>query len=326
MNGNPLLPCLLAAALSLTAAPGLAPAQAYPTRPVRIVVPASPGDAVDLLSRALAPRLSQMWRMPVLVENRGANPVAGVGHVAKAAPDGATLLISDSSTFVLNPHLYKKLPYDALKSFTPITVLARVPWVVAVHADVPAASFQQLVALAKAKPGALSYGSLGPGSSTHVSMEYLKQQLEMDMVHVPFKGESPAITALLTGQIQIMMITPFLVESHARGGRLKILAAATARRIPAMNQLPTVAESGVPGYEAGTWFALVGPARLPREVVRRIYADTTDILLDPAFLERYLTSQWFEVVGNTPEEFTQFLKSEYERWDRVVELSGVTVE
>jgi tripartite-type tricarboxylate transporter receptor subunit TctC len=326
MNGNPLLPCLLAAALCLTAVPGPAPAQTYPTRPVRIIVPAPPGDAVDLLSRALAPRLSQMWRMPVLVENRAANPIAGVGHVAKAAPDGATLLISDGSTFVMNPHLYGKLPYDALKGFTPITVLVRVPWVVAVHADVPAATFQEFAALAKAKPGTFSYGSLGPGSSTHVSTEYLKQQLEIDMVHVPFKGESPAITALLTGQIQMMMITPFLVESHARAGRLKILAAATARRIPALNQLPTVGESGVPGYEAGTWFALAGPARLPREVVRQIYADTTDILLDPAFRERYLTSQWFEVVGSTPEESAQFLKSEYARWDRVVELSGVTVK
>ncbi len=326
MNGKPLLPCLLTAALALTAAPGLAPAQTYPTRPVRIIVPASPGEAIDLLSRALAPRLSQMWRMPVLVENRGANPIAAVEQVSKAAPDGATLLISDSSTFVMNPHLYPKLPYDGLKSFTPITVLVRVPWVVAIHADVPAASFQQLVALAKAKPGALSYGSLGPGSSTHVSMEYLKQQLEIDMVHVPYSGESPAITALLTGQIQMMMITPFLVESHARGGRLKILAAASARRIPALIQLPTVAEAGVPGFEAGTWFALVGPARLPREVVRRIYADTTDILLDPAFRERYVASQWFEVVSNTPEEFAQFLKSEDARWDRVVELSGVMVE
>jgi tripartite-type tricarboxylate transporter receptor subunit TctC len=326
MNASPLLSRLFAAALCLTAAAGPATAQTYPTRPVRIIVPASPGEAVDLLSRALAPRLSQMWRMPVLVENRGANPIAGVGHVARAAPDGATLLISDGTTFVMNPHLYEKLPYDALKGFTPITVLVRVPWVVAVHADVPAATLQEFAALAKAKPGAFSYGSLGPGSSTHVSTEYLKQQLEIDMAHVPFKGESPAITALLTGQIQMMMTTPFLVESHARAGRLKILAAASARRIPALSQLPTVAESGVPGYEAGTWFALAGPARLPREVVRRVYADTTDVLLDPAFRERYLTSQWFEVVGNTPEEFAQFLKSEYARWDRVVELSGVTVK
>jgi tripartite-type tricarboxylate transporter receptor subunit TctC len=293
---------------------------------VRIIVPAAPGEAIDLFSRALAPRLSQMWRMPVLVENRGANPIAGVGQVSNAASDGATLLISDGSTLVMNPHLYNKLPYDGLKGFTPITVLVRVPWVVAIHADVPAASLQQFAVLAKAKPGAYSYGSLGPGSSTHVSMEYLKQQLEIDMAHVSYKGESPAITALLTGQIQMMMVTPFLVESHARAGRLKLLAAATARRIPALNQLPTVAESGVPGYEAGTWFALMGPARLPREVVRRIYADTTDILLDPAFRERHVASQWFEVVGNPPEEFAQFLKSEYARWERVVKLSGVTVE
>jgi len=327
MNRDPLFPCLLAAALVLAAAPALAPAQSYPTRPVKIIVPTSPGGATDLFSRAFAPRLSQIWRMPVLVENRpGANQIVGAEHVAKSPPDGTTLLISDASSFVMNPHLYKKLPYDGLKSFTPITVLVRSPWVIAVHPDVQANTLQQFVALAKTKPGAFSYGSFGLGSSAHISVDYLKNLLEIDIVHVPYKGAGPALTALLTGQIQMMMVTPFLVEPHARGGRLKLIAAATARRIPGLPNLPTVAESGVPGYEAGTWFALVGPARMPREIVARIYDDTLEVLLDPFFREKYVTQQWFEVVGNRPEEFAQFLKSEYARWDRLIKLSGVTVE
>jgi tripartite-type tricarboxylate transporter receptor subunit TctC len=327
MNRSTLFPCLLAAALVLAAAPAVAPAQSVPSRPVRIIVPTSPGGATDAFSRALAPRLGQIWRLPVLVENRpGANQIVGAEHVSKSAPDGTTLLISDASSFVMNPHLYKKLPYNGLKSFTPITVLVRFPWVIAVHEAVPANTFQQFVALAKANPGSFSYGSFGQGSSAHISVDYLKHLLEIDIVHVPYKSAGPALTDLLSGQIQMMMVTPFLVESHARGGRLKLLAAATAQRIPGLPQLPTVAESGVPGYEAGTWFALMGPAGMPREMVAGIYADTMEILRDPAFREQYVTKQWFEVVGNTPAEFAQFLKSEYARWDQLIKLSGVTVE
>jgi len=182
------------------------------------------------------------------------------------------------------------------------------------------------VALAKAKPGSLSYGSFGLGSSAHISVDYLKNLLGMDIVHVPYKGAAPAVTDLLSGQIQMMMVTPLLVESHARAGRLKLLAAATARRIAALPELPTIAESGVPGYEAGTWFALVGPAGMPRGTVARIYDDTAKILLDRAFRQQYVTKQWFEVVGNTPEEFAEYIKSEYARWDRLIKLSRVTVE
>jgi tripartite-type tricarboxylate transporter receptor subunit TctC len=271
--------------------------------------------------------LSEIWGQPVLVENRpGANQIVGAEYVSKAAPDGATLLVSDASSFVINPHLYKKLPYNGLKSFTPITVLVRFPWVIAVHASVPANTFEELVALAKAKPGSLSYGSFGLGSSAHISVDYLKNLLGIDIVHVPYKGAAPAVTDLLSGQIQMMMVTPLLVESHARAGRLKLLAAATARRIAALPELPTVAESGVPGYEAGTWFALMGPAGMPRGTVARIYDDTAKILLDPVFRERYVTKQWFEVVGNTPEQFAEYIKSEYARWARLIELSRVSVE
>ncbi len=314
-------------AAALAVVPLLAPAQPFPHRAVKIVVPTSPGGATDAFSRALAPRFSEIWGQPVLVENRpGANQIVGAEYVSKSAPDGATLLVSDASSFVINPHLYKNLPYNGLKSFTPITVLVRFPWVIAVHASVPANTFEELVALAKAKPGSLSYGSFGLGSSAHISVDYLKNLLGLDIVHVPYKGAAPAVTDLLSGQIQMMMVTPLLVESHARAGRLKLVAAATARRIAALPGLPTVAESGVPGYEAGTWFALMGPAGMPRGTVDRIYDDTAKILLDPVFRERYVTKQWFEVVGNTPEQFAEFIKSEYARWARLIELSRVSVE
>lgn len=324
-----LLPSVLGSALLAAAAtaPEPASAQSFPSRTVKIVVPTSAGGATDAFSRALAPRLSEIWGQSVLVENRpGANQILGADYVSKSAPDGHTLLVSDASSFVMNPHLYKKLPYDGVNGFTPITVLVRFPWVIAVHASVPANSFQELVAYAKANPGKISYGSFGLGSSAHISVDYLKNLLEIDIVHVPYKGAGPAVTDLLSGSIQMMMVTPLLVEPHARAGRLKLLAAATAQRIPRLPDLPTVAESGVPGYEAGTWFALVGPAGIPRETAARIYGDTMKVLDDPSFRDTYVTKQWFEVVGNTPEQFAEYLKSEYARWDRLIKLSRVSVE
>jgi tripartite-type tricarboxylate transporter receptor subunit TctC len=321
---RPLLCFVLAAAVA-GSQPALA--QPFPSRAVKIVVPTSPGGATDAFSRALAPRLAEIWGQSVLVENRpGANQILGADHVSKSAPDGNTLLVSDASSFVINPHLYRKLPYDGLRGFTPITVLVRFPWVIAVHASVPAGTFQELVAYAKANPGKLSYGSFGLGSSAHISVDYLKHLLGVEIVHVPYKGAGPAVADLLSGQIQMMMVTPLLVEPHARSGRLRLVAAATAQRIPGLPDLPTVAESGVPGYEAGTWFALVGPAGMAREAVARIYADTAKILGDPAFREQYVTRQWFEAVGNTPEQFAEYLKTEYVRWGQLIKLSRVSVE
>src|SRR6266513_5217958 len=316
---------LLALLCALAAAPVFG--QQFPSRPVKIVVPTSPGGATDALSRQIGARLSGLWGQPVIVENKpGANQIIGAAYVAKSAPDGNTLLVSDASSFVINPHLYRNMAYDGLHGYTPITVLVRFPWVIAVHPSVTASTFQELVAYARARPGALSYGSFGLGSSAHISVDYLKKLLGIDIVHVPYKVTGPAVTDLLSGQIQMMMVTPLLVEPHARTGRLKLVAAATAQRIPALPGLPTIAESGVPGYEAGTWFALVGPAGVPRDVVARIYADTAKVLGDPAFRAEYVSKQWFEVVGNTPEQFAEYLKSEYARWDRLIKLSRVSVE
>jgi tripartite-type tricarboxylate transporter receptor subunit TctC len=302
-------------------------AQQFPSRPVKIVVPTSPGGATDALSRQIGARLSELWGQPVIVENRpGANQMIGAEYVAKSAPDGHTLLVSDASSFVINPHLYRKMTYDGLRAFTPVTVLVRFPWVIAVHPSVPASSFEELVAHARARPGALSYGSFGLGSSAHISVDYLKKLLGIDIVHVPYKGAGPAVTDLLGGQIHLMMVTPLLVETHARAGKLRLLAAATRERIARLPDLPTVSESGVAGYEAGTWFALAGPAGMPREATHALYGEVKKVLNEPAFKEKYVEKQWFEIVANTPDDFAAFLRTEYERWEKVVKLSGVKLE
>jgi len=303
------------------------PAQPFPTRPVKIVVPTTPGGATDALSRSIGARLSEIWGQPVVVENKpGATQIIGGEYVAKSPPDGYTLIVSDAATFIMNPILHKTLPYDGLRAFTPITLLVRFPWVVAIHPSVPASNFQEFVAFARTKPGAISYGSFGTGSSGHISVDYMKKLLGIDIVHIPYKGAGPAVTDLLAGQIQMMMVTPLLVEPHARAGKLRLIAAATPNRIPRLPELPTVAESGVPGYEAGTWFALAGPAGMPREVTQAIYGDVKKVLNEPAFRERNIDRQWFEVVANPPDEFATFLQKDYERWEKLIRLSGIKAE
>jgi tripartite-type tricarboxylate transporter receptor subunit TctC len=316
---------LFSAAL-LLAAPGLLRAQAFPTQPVKVVVPVPPGGLTDLFTRLIATRLGELWGQPIVVENRpGANQIIGADFVSKSPPNGYTLLVSDASTFVMNPHLYKKLPYDAVNGFTPITVLVRNPWVIALHPSVPANTFQEFVALARSKPGTLSYGSAGLGSAHHISVDYLKKLLGIDVLHVPFKGAGPAVAALQGGQISMMMIGPVLVEPLAQAGKAKLIAVATPKRVSALPNLPTISESGAPGYEAGTWFALVGPAGMPRDIVAKIYGDVTKVLNSPA-LQEFYTKQWLEVDGSTPEQFAAYLKTEYSRWQDLIKKSGVTVE
>ena len=309
-------------ALSLSAL-----AQPFPSRPVKIVVPATAGGATDSLSRAIGARLSEIWGQPVVVENKpGATQIIGGEYVAKSPPDGYTLMVSDAATFIMNPILHKTLPYDGMRAFTPITLLVRFPWVIATHPSVPGNTFQEFVAYARANPGKLSYGSFGTGSSGHISVDYMKKVLGIELVHIPYKGAAPAVTDLLGGQIQMMMVTPLLVEPHARAGKLKLIAAATPNRIPKLPDLPTVAESGVPGFEAGTWFALAGPAGMPRDVTQAIYADIKRVLNEPAFKERYIEKQWFEVVANTPDEFAAFMQQDYQRWVKLIKLSGIKLE
>jgi tripartite-type tricarboxylate transporter receptor subunit TctC len=222
--------------------------------------------------------------------------------------------------------LDKNGPYDPLRDFAPITNIASAPFLLVVRSSLPVNSVQELIAYAKANPGKIAYGSFGTGSSGHISVEYLKNLLGIDIVHVPYKGAGPAVTDLLANQIQMMMVTPLLVEPHARAGKLRLIAAATPTRIPRLPDLPTVAESGVPGYEAGTWFALAGPAGMPRQVTYAIYGEVKKILNEPTFKERYIERQWFEVVADTPDDFAAFLRKDYERWEKLIRLSRVKVE
>lgn len=313
---------LLALALPLTAA-----AQGLAAKPIRIVIPVPPAGALDPFARSIGTRLAEIRGQQVIVENRaGANGIIGAEFVAKAEPDGHTLILAEASAFVLNPNLYKKLPYDAIASFTPITLAARVPWVLGVHGSIPANNFAELVALAKAKPQALSYGSIGLGSSTHVLVDYLKKTLGIEILHVAYKGAGPAVTDLLAGQVSMMMITPGLLEPHARAGKLRLIAAATRERIARLADLPTIAESGVPGYEGGTWFGLWGPAGLPREAAAGLHRDMQKVLGEPAFRDQY-TKQWLEVEASaSPEQFANFVRAELERWRNLVRVSGVTVD
>ena len=302
-------------------------AQPFPSKAVKIVVPTTPGGATDAISRAIGARLSELWNQPVVVENKpGATQIIGGEYVAKSPPDGYTLIVSDAATFIMNPILHRNLPYEGLRAFTPITLLVRFPWVVAINSAIPANNFQEFVAYARANPGKLAYGSFGSGSSGHISVDYMKKLLGIDIIHVPYKGAGPAVTDLLAGQIQMMMVTPLLVEPHARAGKLRLIAAATPNRIPRLPDLPTIAESGVPGYEAGTWFALAGPANMPREVTHAIYDKVKSVLNEPAFRQKYIEQQWFEVVADTPDEFAAFLQKDYQRWEKLIRLSGVKVE
>ena len=317
----------LALALLLTLAPRYATAQAYPSKPVKMIVPAAPGGVTDILARTVGQRLGEMWGQAVIVENRpGAGQIIGAEAVAKSPGDGYTLIVSDASTFVINPFLYSRLPYDALKDFTPVVVLCQASPVLAVGASVPVSNLQELIALAKAKPGALSYGSMGSGTYNHISMEQLKQMAGVDIVHVPYKGSAPALSDLLSGQIAVFLVNLSVVEPHEKAGKVKLLAAATSRRLALRPDLPTVAESGFPGFQSGTWFGILGPANVPAGVVAKIHADVTRILSAPDFREQNLTKLGLETEAITPEQFGQLIRADLERWGKLVKATGARAD
>ena len=307
---------------SLTAA-----AQGYPSKPVKMIVPAAAGGVTDILARTVGQRLTELWGQPVIVENRpGAGQIIGAEAVAKSTSDGYTLIVSDSATFVINPFLYSKLPYESTRDFTPIAVLGQASPVLAVGASVGANSVQELIALAKSKPGSLSYGSMGSGAYNHISMEQLKQLAGVDIVHVPYKGSTPALNDLLAGQISVFLVNLSVVDAQAKAGKVKILAAATAKRLALRPELPTVAEAGFPGFESGTWFGILGPANLAKEIVAKVYADVTRVVGVPEFREQNITKLGLEPVSATPEQFAQLIRKDLERWGKLVKATGAKVD
>jgi tripartite-type tricarboxylate transporter receptor subunit TctC len=299
--------------------------QAYPSKPVRIISPFPPGGGNDALCRIVAQKLVEGLKQQVIVENRaGANGIVGTEVAARSAPDGYTIVLIPSGHAV-NATLYRKLPFDSIRDFAPITLAGSSPLVLAVHPSLPVKSVKELVALARARPGQLTYVSAGVGASGHLGGALFETLTGTKMVHIPYKGMALAITDLMSGQVSLTFGTSLSVIPHARSGRLRALATTGARRSPALPDLPTVAEAGVPGYEASLWYGFVGPARLPPEVVRRLNSAIVAVLGLPDVRDR-LASQGVDPQPTTPEEFAQLLASDVERWAKVIQRAGIQPE
>ena len=306
--------------------PADALAQSYPSRPVRLVVPFPAGGTTDILARAMAEKLSGALGQQFVVDNRpGAGGNIGSDIVAKSPPDGYTLLMGTVGTHAINPSLYPKMPYDHVKDFVPVVLVAGVPNVLVVNPTVPAKTVAELIALAKEKPGTINFASSGNGTSIHLSGELFKLLAGVQIAHVPYKGSAPALTDLIGGQVQIMFDNLPSALPHIKGGKLRALAVTSSKRAPALPDLPTIAESGVAGFEASSWFGILAPAATPRDIVQRINAEANKALHAPDMREKLL-AQGAEAVGNSPEFFADTIRTETVKWAKVVKDSGARVD
>ena len=309
----------------LTAA-SVAGAQAYPSKPIRLIVPFPPGGAVDFFARVVQQPLSEALGQQVVIENKaGASGMVGADIVAKSAPDGYTLLLGNIASLAINVGIYDKMPYDPLKDLTPIVRTVDVNYVLIVHPSVPAKSVAELVAYAKANPGKLSYGSAGSGSLPHLGTELFKAQTGTDIVHVPYKGGGPMVTDLLGGTVQMVIADQANLMPHVTSGKLRALAVATPKRSPNAPELPTIAESGLAGYDATAWQGMLGPAGMPPDIVQRLNDAMNKVMAMPAVRER-LVSGGLEPVGGTPADFGRFIASETAKWTKISKAVGAKAE
>jgi tripartite-type tricarboxylate transporter receptor subunit TctC len=314
---------LLGVVVAAASIPCAALAQAYPGKPVRIVVPFPPGGAVDTIARVVGQKLADHLGQPVVVDNRpGASANIGTELVAKAAPDGYTLLMA-ANGLATNNTLFPKLTFNGIRDFTAVARIGYAPLVLVVHPSFQARSLNELIALAKAEPGKLTYASAGNGSSGHLAGELFKISARIDVLHVPYKGGAPAITDLLGARISFMPINPIEALSHIKSQRLRVLAVASDKRVGFLPDVPTVSEAGVPGFEASVWWGLVAPAKTPREIVTRLNAETLQALGDTAVRGK-LTELGVVITPGTPEQFGDFIRAEDERWSGVIKASGIT--
>lgn len=301
-------------------------AQTYPAKPVRIVVAFAPGGGNDLLSRLLAQKMSESWDQQVIVENRpGASGILGTQMVAGSAADGHTLLMGFDGTLVINPLIFSKLPYDTFRDFEPITKVTDAPLIIVAHPSVPANSVGELIALAKAKPGALNFASPGTGSTPHMAGELLKTVANIDMVHISYKGGGQAVVDVLSGQVPLLFVAIPTVQGYVKQGRLKALAVTTTRRSSTFPDLPTVSESGARGFDVAAWFGLVAPKSTPKAVVSKIQAEVVRILALPEVRQK-LGTMGLEPVGNSPEEFAAQIKADTQTWSKVVAKAGIKAD
>jgi tripartite-type tricarboxylate transporter receptor subunit TctC len=303
-----------------------ASAQSYPAKPVRIVVPFAPGGITDILARALGQRLGEALGQPIVVENRpGANSLVGTELVARAAPDGYTLLVSADTTFVMNPHLYGKVAHEAAADLVPVSGLGISPQALVVHPSVPANNVADLVALARAKPGELNYGTFGVGSSGHLNIELLQSLTGTRFTAVHYKGAAPALTDLIGGHIQMMIVSIGLVTQAWQAGQLKVLGFGSTARIAQFPDVPTIAEM-LPGFEAASWYGLAAPGGTPRAIVDRLSTETQRIFADPAFRGKFLAPSMIFSIASPPDEFAARIRADYEKWGKVIRDANVKVE
>lgn len=313
---------LVVAALSASAA---APAQTYPAKPVRVVIPWPPGGSNDVVGRLVAQKLAEAWGQQFVIDNRpGAAGTIGSELVARAAPDGYTLMVH-STTHVGNAHLYRKLGYDTLKDFTGVVPFVSQPGVLTVHPSLPARTVKEFIALARKRPGEILYSSSGNGSAPHLSMALLISMTGIELTHVPYKGGAPQVTALVAGEAQASLATVSTVITHLRAGRLRPLGVNSARRVAVLPELPTIAEAGVPGYEMSPWIGMFAPAGTPRAILERLHAEVSRILQLPEIAQN-LSNQALDPWIVSLEEFNTRIRADYEKYGKLIRLAGVKVE
>ncbi len=323
MNKKILSAILCAAAVAYTSA---STAQAWPTKPIRLMVPFPPGGSTDIVARIVAQKLGERLGQPFVIENRGGGGgTIGAAATAKAAPDGYNLAVASTSTHVVAPGVYPKLDYDPIKDFTPVGLMAVSPYLLVVNPAVPAKSLKELVDLAKKQPGKLNYASAGIGSTTHLAMEMLKSVTSTYMLHIPYSGNGPAGTAVVSGQVEILFGSLPALLPHAKSGRMRALAVGTPKRSPSLPEVPTVAESGYPGFDASLWLALVGPAGLPQPVVERINKELVALIATPELREA-LDKAGAEPLSGTPAELAALIKDGIPKYARVIKAAGVKPE
>jgi tripartite-type tricarboxylate transporter receptor subunit TctC len=306
-----------------------AQAQSYPTRPITITVTAAAGGVTDVVARALGQRLSETWGQQVVIENKGgAAHVLGAQSVAKAAPDGYSLLVAEAGTFTINPTLYAKgkLPYDEEKDFAPITGIVRINQALLGNPALPATNVSELIALAKQKPGELTFGTAGVGSAPHMNMVLFESMAGVKLTPVHYRGAAPALTDVIAGHVNLMSVSVSLALPPFRTGQIKIFGIGSNKRLAPAADIPTVAESGLPGYEAVTWFGLFATAGTPRPIIDKINAEVRNILAEPAFREKFLAPQMFEPMGSSPEQFADYIKAETQKWAKVIREAKLKID
>lgn len=309
-----------------TLGPNPANAQDYPSRTIKLILPQPAGGAVDLIARSLGERLAEQMNQPVIVENMpGANGSLAGAAVARAAPDGYTLMLAVDSNLVINPSLYNNLNYDPFRDFVPISVVAKLNMVLVANPKVEATNVRELIAYAKANPNKLNYAGIGIGSAMHMGMELFKFETKTQINHVSYRGTAPAMTDVVAGVVDLMFTGPPSARSMSEGGKLRLLAVASPQRMPSMPDVPTVSESGVPGYEMGSWFGLLAPAKTPQPIIERLSAEVSKAVHDPRFNGR-MTTQGLQVVGGTPGQMLATMQADTRKWAELIKSADIKIQ